>query len=227
MATYDWPRDWCPNRFELTVQPNVLVFVGQYVPTVQTIDLMGERWMISLDLPPSTDEVKGRAKEAFFDRLRGPVHRIRMGNLKNPRPSGTQQGPLSVNVVNGALLPVNVVNASLQPVTVVGGSAIVASPIAAGASTASVQGRAGRTYRAGDTIGLGGQLVRILTDATFDVNGLATIEFAPRMRAAVPQASVIAYDYPTAVFMVQSEKVPVTWMPGRHETISLELVETY
>lgn len=227
MATYDWPAEWCPNRFELTLVPNTRVFIGPYTPSVQVLDLMGERWSASLDLPPSTDAVKGAAKEAFFNRLRGPVNRIRMGNLRNPLPLGTMRGGQAINVVNGSLVPVNVVNASLQPVQVVSGSPTTSAAMAAGTNVLPLQGYPGKTVLAGTTLGVNGQMVQIVQDATLDANGRANVEFIPRLRAAAPLNAPIVWDRPTATFMVQSDKVPVTWRPGMHDVVSLDLIETY
>lgn len=42
MTTYAWPG-WKVNRFEMRVLPNLRTFTGPYTPTVQVIDLLGER----------------------------------------------------------------------------------------------------------------------------------------------------------------------------------------
>jgi hypothetical protein len=96
---------WQPNRFEMRIMPNTRVFVGPYTPTTQVIDLLGERWAISMDLPPRRSPQIGAALEAFFDRLKGPANQIAMWNLRFPAPNGTLRSSDSatVSVVNGSL----------------------------------------------------------------------------------------------------------------------------
>jgi hypothetical protein len=226
MATYPWPG-FCVNRFEMRVMPNTRVFVGPYTPSVQVLDLLGERWMISLDTTPGVKQIDAGAREAFFDRLRGPVNRISMWNLRRPVPLGTIRDGVVANVVNGSLAAVSVVNASLQPVTVRSGAPAVAAAVAQGSSTATLSHVAGRTVKAGDMLGLGGQLVRVMADATFDGSGQAVVEFFPRLRTALGIGAEVVWDKPTATFMLQAETVPTVHRPGMYEGASLDLIETF
>lgn len=226
MTTYAWPG-WCVNRWEMRIAPNYRVFTGPYTPSVQTIDFLGERWTVSFDLPVGNSRQEAGEREAFFDRLLGPVNRISLWNLSRPRPLGTFGSGQTINVVNGALAPVTVVNASLQVVTVVGGTAVLTAGAAKGANTMTIQHIAGRTLLPGDMLGINGQLVRVVAPVTFNGSGVGTVEFLPRLRNAVPAGAVIVYDKPTATFALKAEGVPVVHRPAMHEGSTLELIETF
>jgi len=216
MSDYTWPLAWKPARFELRVVPNTRVFVGPYTPTTQVIDLLGERWAFSLDMPPDRDEVLGAAYEAFFDRLKGPANRIVMWNLKFPAPQGTLRATdvQAVNVVNGSLVAVTVRNASLAVVSVTSGTPTLRAVVAQGANTAALTCIPGRTLRAGDMLGLGAQTVRLMADATADGAGLMSIEFQPRARADLAAFTQPVTDKPTINFILKGDGVPVVWHPG-------------
>ena len=82
------------------------------------------------------------------------------------------------------------------------------------------------TLRAGDMLGIGGQLVRIMADATADGTGAITIEFQPRARAAIAASSAVTWARPTANFMLKSaDGVPTVWAPGRADGASVEFIE--
>lgn len=227
MTTYAWPN-WKVSRFEMRVVPNTRIFASPFSPaSVQVVDLLGEMWQVSLDLPARVSPIDGAAREAFFDRLKGPINRISLHNLRFPVPQGTLRDGATATVVNGSLAVVSVVNASLAPVTVVYGAPVLNAALAQLASTATINHIAGRTLRAGDTIGINGQLVRVMADATANGSGQMVIEFLPRMRAAVAAGAVITWDRPTATFMLKADGVPTTWRPGMHEATSLDLIETF
>jgi len=227
MTTYAWP-DFCVNAFQMRIRPNVLVFTGPYTPSVQALDLLGERWYVSFDTTPGNTREGSGAREAFWDRLLGPVHRVALWNLARPLPLGTMRGGGIVSVVNGALATVTVVNGALQPVTVIYGGPSLITDAAAGANTITMRGQAGRTLVPGDMLGIGQQLVRVVAPVTFDGSSSATVEFLPRLRSAVTAGTVIIYDKPTATFALMADGVPTINRPARvYDGASVELIETY
>lgn len=229
MTTYAWPATFLVNRFEMRILPNTRVFVGPYTPTTQVLDLLGERWQISLDIVPGTDPVQGAAQEAFFDRLKGPANLISIGHLKRPVPNGTlRDGVANVVVKNASNVTVSVVNASAAAVTVVEGTPTNVAAIAQFANTTTLQSVIGRTLRAGDHISLqNGQMVRVMADATADGSGLMPIEFQPRARTAMLAYGAIGWNAPTANFMLKADGVPTTWHPGMFDGASLDLIEVF
>lgn len=226
MTTFVWPN-WCVNRFEMRLQPNVLTFIGPYTPSVQTLDLNGERWRMSFDTVLGNTRAAAGEREAFWDRLLGPVHRVAMWNLARPIPIGTLRGGQTIPVVNGALAPVTVVNASLQPVTVVGGFPALSAAAASGANTITMFGPPGRTLLPGDMLGIGQQLVRVVAPVVFSGAGTAVVEFLPRLRAAAPIGTAVVWDKPTATFMLMSDGVPTVHRPAMFEGASVEMIETF
>lgn len=198
MTTYAWTLG-TPSAFELRVIPNAITFTSPYNKSTQTVDFLGERWQARIDLPADSNPIVGAAREAFFDRLRGPVNLVSLWNLRRPMPQGT-----------------------------ITGSPTVSGAIAQLANTLNIQGLANQTLRAGDHIGVGGQLLRVMADITADGAGLYTaVEVLPRFRAAVASASAVTLSKPTANFMLKSDGVPIVWRPGLFEGVSLEMIEAF
>lgn len=228
MADYTWPSAWKPARFEMRVVPNSRVFVGPYTPTTQVLDLLGERWQISFDLPTGVDRTTGAAMEAFFDRLKGPANRMLIWNLRFPYPLGTlrQSDVQTVSVVNGSLAAVTVQNGASATVTVQSGVPQLAAGISQGANTAPITGIPGRTIVAGTMLGLSTtQTVRTMADVTLDANGQGTIEFQPRARQAYAMGTLLLTDKPTIPFILKAEGVPIVWRFGVFDGPAIEAIE--
>lgn len=226
---YPWPAGWKANRFEMRIVPNTRTFIGPYTPTVQTVDLLGERWAATVTLPPDTDRDKtiGAAREAFWDRLAGPTNWLQLWHLKRPTPNGTLRDGMPASVINGSAAPVSVINGSAAPVTVIYGTPMNMAPIAQLAGTAPFQTVPGRTVYAGDHFGLpNGQLVRAMADAVADGAGVINIEFRPRVRTVIAAyAGALVWNRPTVNMMLKGDGVPTPWTPGAVEGASVELIE--
>jgi hypothetical protein len=84
MTVYAWPG-FPVSQFSMSIAPNVRTFTGPYTPTVQVLDLLGERWQITMTLAPTVnDELTGAALEAFFDRLKAQSNAFTLWHLKRP-----------------------------------------------------------------------------------------------------------------------------------------------
>jgi hypothetical protein len=228
VTVYAWPdtAHFRASRFELRVMPNLRTFTGPYSQTTQVIDLLGERWVATVDLPPSNSTVNGAAREAFFDRLKGQAHQISMHHLRLLQPQGTLRDGAAISVVNGSAAAVSVVNGSSAAVTVIGGTPVVAYSVAQLANTCTIRCFAGKTVLAGDMLGIGGQLVRVMADATADGNGALALEFQPRARAAWTPHQAVTWNKPTANFMLRAgDGVPFSWAPGMSSGASFDLIE--
>lgn len=197
-TVYPWPN-WPASAFEMRVAPNVMTFTSPYTKAVQTLDLLGERWAVKLNMAAGVDPIIGAAREAYFDRLRGPVNLIAMWHLRRPRPQGTLRG---TPTVSGAVAQL--------------------------ANLVNIQSTAFATVLAGDQIGINGQLVRVMSSVTANGAGLLTgVEVMPRFRAAVASGASVAWDRPTANFMLKADGVPVAFRPGMFEGSSLDLIEVF
>jgi hypothetical protein len=198
VTVYAWPTGWVPSAFELRILPNTRTFVGAYTPVVQVIDLLGERWQGRIDLSPTADQDEAGAREAFFDRLKGPANQITVWNFRRPVPRGTARGTMTLSA--SALQGANAVS--------VGGSA------------------ASATYKAGDMLGINGQLVRVMADATANGSGVAVLEIQPRLRAAQSSGAAVAWNQPTCNVMLKNpDGVATTYLPGYADGCSFEFVE--
>lgn len=224
MSVYDWPG-WGVSHFQLRLAPNTRTFTGPYTPNVQVVDLLGERMQGTLTLPPTNDKVEAAAREAFFDRLKGATHQIRLWHLKLTAPQGTLRDGQAASVVNGSLAAVTVVNGASAAVTVVAGVPAIRTAVLQGANTARLCTLAGRTVKAGDPLGLGSQWVRVMADATADGSGNLDIEFQPRARAQLAVGTAVAWNRPTFNVMLKGDGVPTAWVPGFAEGASFDFVE--
>ena len=190
-TAYAWPAAWVPRRFELRLQPNVITFTSPLNRSTQAVDLLGERWRIVLDLPPDVDSVRAGALEAFFDRLKGPTNFVTIGHTRLRAPQGTMRGAPTLSAAAAQL-----------------------------ANTVAIGGTSG-TLLAGDMLGIGGQLCRVMANATVP----GSVEIAPRLRTAMSSGTAVVWDYPTANFRLVGDGAPVAWSPGMHDAPSIELVE--
>lgn len=228
-TTYAWPstRAWEPNSFEMRILPNAFTFTSPYSKSTQTVDFLGERWQVKLEMPASRDKVQGAAFEAFFDRLRGPVNLISMWNLQRPLPQGT----LRDGTGNAQWKTATSTNATWQTSAPAAATWTYGNPVMYAAAqldgTITISRNPGTTVLAGDHVGAGLQLFRAMADATADSAGKLVVEVLPRVRTALPNSTAVVCTRPTANFMLKAEGVPVSWHPGRFDGPSLELIEAY
>ena len=229
MTIYAWPATWLPSRFEMRILPNTRTFVGPYTPTTQIIDLLGERWTMSFDLPQDSDPILGAAREAFFDRLKGPANQIALSNLIRPQPQGTLRDTAGGNAQWKTGAGANATWQTSVP--------SAATWTYAGATTAYVMPQLsnmlpiattpGATLLAGDHIGCAGQLFRAMANATADGTGLLLVEVQPRARNAIATGTGVTCTAPTANFMLKAEGVPTVWRVGRYDGATLDLIEVF
>lgn len=228
MTTYAWP--FPVSRFEMRILPNTRMFTGPYTPTTQVLDLLGERWMISLEIPPTDDVLQTvAAREAFFDRLKGPANWISMGHQVITTPIGTLDGGQAATWKNASAVTAQWKNASAVNATWNAGQPIVSADIAQLASTGTLRTIPGRTYKAGSMFSMGGQLVRLMADTVADGSGNMPIEFQPRARQFIANGTVIVYITPTANFILKpgTPNVPTSWTPGMADGATIELIEVF
>lgn len=85
------------------------------------------------------------------------------------------------------------------------------------------------TLLAGDWLGLtGGQLVRVVADATANDAGAMTVEVRHMLRAAVASGTAVTLDKPTALFVRTEAGIMLPRMAGNYEPgVSLDLVEVF
>jgi hypothetical protein len=94
---------------------------------------------------------------------------------------------------------------------------------------ASVGVGADATLLAGDWLGLtGGQLVRVVADATANDAGAMTVEVRHMLRSAVASGTAVTLDKPTALYVRTEAGIALPRMPGNVDPgMSLDLVEVF
>lgn len=173
VTAYAWPAAWALQEASLVIVPNVRDYRSQYGGQEDSVDLLGEYFVMKGLLPPALSLDAG-AREAFFNRLRG-THVVTAWWFKRPVPVGTQRGTPTLSA------------------TVLQGSQVL--PLANLTS--------GATYKAGDMLGVGGQLFQVADDVL--VSGTtANVNTVNRAREDIASASVVTWDKPTASFKVKN-----------------------
>jgi hypothetical protein len=227
MTIYAWPSNWFPSRFEMRVMPNTRIFTGPYTPTVQVLDLLGERWQASIELAADNDPILGAAREAFSDRLKGPANLISMSYLRRPLPQGTlRNGASAVQWKTSGGVNANWTGSGGAATWQSSGPSLAAS-VAQLSNVLPISTTAGKSLFAGDHIGVGVQLFRVMAPATADVNGLLSVEVQPRARTTLPAGAAVNCTSPTANFMLKADGIPTVWRPGMFEGASLDLIEVF
>lgn len=106
------------------------------------------------------------------------------------------------------------------PLGTMRGSPTLSANAAQLANTVAINGTG--TLLAGDMIGIGGQLCRVMADASLP----GSVEIAPRLRSAMPSGTAITWDKPTANFMLATpDGVPLVYEPGLYQGTEVEWME--
>jgi hypothetical protein len=197
MSTFVWPSAWCPQSVEMALVPNTRVHTSPYTQDVQVIDLIGERWRIAFTLPGG-QHYKGAAIEAYFARLRGRSNRVALPNFLRMRPRGTLHG-----------------------------SPTLYSAVAKGAQSITLQTTPGATLLAGDTLGIGDQLLMIAEDAVANGSGLLFAYLSNRVRTAQSSGFPAVWDRPTIACVMTSDVAAISYDAEFLNPVQLEFMETW
>lgn len=199
MTTYNYSDtgDFGVSQFVPEIRSNVIVSVSGANGAIQTVELPGARWFITLTYPDST--IARRIKqEAFWAKVRGQVNRINMFHLFHKVPIGTMRGTPTVS-----------------------------SNTSQGASVIPVHASAGATLLAGDIVGINGQWCKLTDDVTFDGSGNANININVPIRAAITAGTSVIWDKPTIKCITQSAGVPIPYGVDKAPSFSVSLVEMF
>lgn len=175
-----------PNAMTWGQRANTLVHVSPLSGQVQTVELPGARWLLSVNF--AALQAADRAlMEAFLARLRGQANRFTAHDFSKPVPRGTYRGTLTTS-----------------------------GSIAAGATAVTITGGgAAQTLLAGDKLSIGGELKIWTQNATANGSGVITGSVEPPFRAAISSGAAVAWDRPTALFMLAEPEWRIEPRPGR------------
>jgi len=167
---------------------------------VQTMELPGARWTVSF-IFDALGEADAALLQVFLLKQRGQANRFTLYPYHRSVPRG------SIN---------------LSGVTLAAG-------VAQFATTCNLAGcGAAKTLKAGDYIGVAGELKMVTADATADGAGAITgVTFEPPVRTAWSNGASVTTDKPTAVFMLSDPHVRWNTRAPLFTDIPIDAVEIF
>ncbi len=189
-----------PSNFQVTscglkLNTAQRVSASPFGGSEQAIDLLNDRWLLSLQLPQNSYAV-AQAIEAFIGAMRGQTNTVNLYHFARSVPSGTVRGTLTLNA------------AAAQ-----GASSIVVT----GCTPAT------GTLKAGDMLGVGAQLLMVASDCTA-VAGVITVPITNRLRAGLSSGAAVTWSAPTAEFRLLATS-DVNYVRGVSATVSMDFGE--
>lgn len=101
MSLIALPSSLCPSSFSMVLQSMQRSFASPYGGSEQVVDMLNDRWLISLTLPNLFEEAP--AVEAFINALRGMVNTVALFHWARQKPRGSMRGaPKANGVLAGA-----------------------------------------------------------------------------------------------------------------------------
>jgi hypothetical protein len=185
------------QRIQWTLSTNQRVSAAPFGGSEQAVDLLNDRWLCSLALPPNKPSDAAQL-EAFVAAMRGQTNVINLHHLMRPAPRGTMRGTLTLSAA--------------------------ASQGAATLSITGGSGQAGTTLLAGDMLGVGGLLVMVFSNATANGSGVITVTLANRLRTAQSSGAAVTWNQPTAPMRLLQNS-GIQYQPGFAAGISLDFAE--
>jgi len=156
----------------------------------QDVELASPLWEAFVEVNAMYERDSGQW-DAFLLSLKGRTNQVALWNFARPYPLGTMRGTMTLNV------------AAAQGATTL-------QIIAATEAT--------KTLKQGDMLGVGTgttkQVVKVLADATADVNGIITVSIESALRNALFIGAAVTWDKPTALFRRKDSKTAWTYKPG-------------
>ena len=173
---FDWPVALRPASVDWGLTVPQLIGRSAFDGSVEADTVGAPRWGFTI----TTGAMKLSEVpewEAFIQRLRGAVNRVRVWDWRREGPLGVATGAPTVRVAGlGASLAV-------QGWT---------------ANTAGI-------LRAGSYIGINGELKKLSQTIDSDGAGYATIQFEPPLRATAPVGAPLILSKPTALFILTGD----------------------
>ena len=190
------PAGFCPNSFSLRQQTNQRMFESPFGGSEQVIDMLNDRWMVSMSLPNRLHADAARV-EAFIASLRGMTNTVALYHWARKQPRGTMRGTPSCGAISAGAQTIFIGSAG-----------------------------AGATLLAGDMIGIAGLLLQVAADVTADGAGLMPfVPLVNSVRKDIPSNTPVIWDKPTAPFRLASPS-SVQYIPGYAPEVALDFVES-
>lgn len=165
---------------------------------ITTYGLPGARWLATITFEPELETMQRPLIEALITSLEGGANRLSMQHLGRPLPNGAMRG-----------------------------TPVLQSAVSAGARILPIANANGG-LKAGDIIGLPGQMVMVTADAN-PVSSAMSVSVTPAIRQAYTTSTPVTWNKPTVLW------IPKTSIAGPfpfsqnlvRPGFSIELVEAY
>lgn len=197
LITYPTLSATAPARMRWGQVSNTQVSTSPLSGAVQTIELPGARWKVSVSYPPLLD-ADAALMRAFLVKMRGQANRVDLWPFDQQSPRGTAGGTPLVN----------------------GGSQTGTSLITDGWT-------AGATLLTGDFFAVATQLFMVAADATADGSGNMTITVEPPIRVSPANNAAITVNKPKARFMLVDPEVAWDVLMRGFADFSFDLIESW
>jgi len=162
---------------------------------VQTVDLLAWQWYAIVTLPPAMLRDSGKY-EALINSLAGGADTLALHHMARPYPLGTMRGAPTLSTTAAQF-----------------------------ANSLSITTTAGATLKAGDMIGVSGQLFQVKSDCTASGAGALTVPLVNRSRRSITSGASVLWDKPTAEFYMMDPRSRSVYTPGFGGSQTIELVE--
>ena len=188
------------EEFSLGLQRNLTQRRNPLTRRRKTIEHVGALWVATLLYP--NHSLADRAQiEAFWNKVSDADEVVSLWHQSRPVPRGTLQA-----------------------------NTTTAASAAEGASTVNITATTGLTLLVGDmfSVALTGatQLVQVVADVTSSAGVMTAVSFVPPLVGAVANGAAVVVVKPTALFRVEEEIVPVSYVPGYAQSFPVTLIES-
>jgi len=195
MSDYTWPASVIPSSANLTWLDNTVRFTSPLSGTLRTESRPGSRWQLSLTVQDLKTSITLGLIEAFLFRLNGAEHRAVVPDFGYLRVGPGSGSP----VVNGA-----------------GQTGLTLATSGWSNSTLVLY--------AGDRIGVSGQMIPLVANATSNGSGQVTLQLAHPIRTAPSSGASIETSAPTARYTL-TNKASFSTRAGIFKTVLAEFEE--
>jgi hypothetical protein len=228
MTAIEWPADLVPQTGRFWLQPNTVVSESPLSRAQQVAVRQGDRWVAQMAWQNATQDVAARI-DALLARLRGPAGEVTLYDWRRPVPRGTAAawpgGSIATTWGSGTSWGSGTTWGSVTPP--IGAQLRVAAAVGDTALPTWGWMPSQTVLRAGDYVGLGGQLVMVTEDALTDGVGRATLAIAPALRAAADAGTLLTTTRPRARFRLDgNDEAASDASPGPLSSYSISLRES-
>jgi hypothetical protein len=208
MTVYAWPLTdgFVPEHFEFGGDPATLSEESVLNGGIQTSNVPGKRWTLSMVHPPALHDGTRAAIEGFLDRLNGQEHSVQFWHMQRKGIGGWGYPRGTINQT-GVTVKTNAAQFALAIEITGCGNA--------------------KTLAAGDMLSVNGQLIMNPVELISSAGGDLTVPVSGMLRASALAGAAVTLVRPTAKFILSTPKWRSAYKPGCAEPLALDWTERY